>query len=142
MSRFIPDEYHCKSKWCELFNSVWNPLGNYIEPLPTPEKRKIQAEESWMPSWLWWALRNPFSNFCHFWIGITPVGHRYEWIEPQERGWIRMQLPPNGKWQKSYWTHPAKLITLPFYHFLADNYEFYIGWLDRGNFGIAFRSRS
>lgn len=141
IDRVIPEEYHCKGKFCEFFSHYLNPLGNWEEPMPFPEHRRKQAEESWLPAGLYWLIRNPFSNFCHHWIGITPLGPRYCWILPEAAGWIRTVNPQKGPWQYSYWSKPNSWFKLPFLNFDNDNWQFYIGWLSRGNFGMALRKK-
>lgn len=136
--KIISPEYHCKSWFCRAFSHWLNPLGNWNEPLPYPEKRAIQASESWMPDSVWWNLRNPFHNFNHYWIGITPLGNRYEWLEPSDNGWVRESDAVVGEhYHISYWTRGR--IKLPIFKWKNYGWEFYVGWMDRGNFGIAFR---
>ncbi len=135
-----PVEYQCKTKLCEIYNHWLNPIGNWNEPLPYPEKRKLEAEKSWLHPVIWWNLRNLFHNFNHYWIGITPLGQRYQWITPESKGWIRVTNLTIKHWQYSYWTNGK--IKLPFWNYTNGNREFYIGWLRRGNFGIAFRKIS
>lgn len=141
MSRIIPEEYHCKGWFCKAFSHWLNPLGNWNEPLPYPEHRKQQAEQSWLPPAVWWNLRNPFHNFCHYWVGITPRGQRYEWIDPEEKGWVRVKVPAHSLWQYSFWTRKGSKIKLPHWYYNGEEWEFYIGWLSRGNFGMALRKR-
>lgn len=124
--------------WWKKFNSANNPFGNYHEPLPYPAKRQRQAEESKLPDKLWWNLRNPLHNFNHFMIGITPKGNPYEWISPECAGWIREQGKKTDNYEISWWKKGK--ISLPifkFNNFLG--FEGYLGWMERGNFGAAFR---
>jgi hypothetical protein len=130
--KVIPEEYHCQSWFCKLWAHWLNPLGNWNEPLPYPKKRKLQAEDQWLPPAIWWAIRNPFHNFNHYWIGIVPRNNRYEWYKPEDNGWTRHE---NGNW--SWWSKPWRLI-LPYYR-VDGSWTFYFGWLSRGNFGIALR---
>jgi len=139
MSEFIPVEYQCSSKFCKIYNHWLNPFGNYNEPNPYPEKRRIEANNSILHPNLWWAIRNPFHNFCHYWIGVTPLGQMCEWITLEERGWVHNTNPINGNWQYSYWTKPNSKIKLPFWNFDNGKWQIYFGWLSRGNFGLAFR---
>lgn len=142
IDRIIPEEYHCKSKLCEFWSGWWNFMGNWNEPMPFPEHRRKQAEESWLPPIIWWQIfRNPLHNFCHYWIGITPLGPRYCWILPEAAGWVRTTNPQKGPWQYSYWSKPNSWFKLPFLNFDNDNWQFYIGWLSRGNFGMALRKK-
>lgn len=109
-------------------------MGNWHEPRPYPEKRAQQAEASLLPAWLWWALRNPLHNLNHFWLGIVPRAKRYQWIIPQETGWKRIKNP-HSNWSR--WTKKNRL-PLPYYR-IDDRWTLYIGWLERGNFGLALR---
>ena len=102
--------------WFRAWNHWLNPLGNYHEPLPYPEVRDDDARKSWLHPAVWWALRNPFHNLTHFWIGITPVGPRYAWVSPEEAGWVKRDTV----WEKGW-------IVLP-------RYSGTIGWQSRGNF--------
>ena len=124
-----PPKYQCRSWLCRAFNHWLNPLGNWIEPLPYPEKRKLQADASWLPNGLWWLVRNPAANLMSHWLGIMPIGNRYETLSPEDNGWERTE---NGWWVKP-WRLP-----LPYYR--ADGrWTFYIGWRDSGAFGAALR---
>lgn len=142
IDKLIPEEYHCKGKFCLIFNHYLSPFGNWEEPMPFPEKRRLEAEKSWLPPGVWWNLRNPLHNFTHRFIGITPLGNRYEWILPESNGWIRIVNDIVGNWQYSYWTKPNSKIKLPFWNFDNGKWQFYIGWLSRGNFGMALRKIS
>lgn len=107
-----------QKKWFKAFNHWANPFGNWHEPLPYPEKRAAEAERSFLHPMIYWNLRNPLHNFTHFWIGITPLGKRYEWITPTQGGWIRTE------------THYVK----------GDKrrklYDGWWGWQSRGNFRL------
>ena len=127
-----PAEYQCRSWFCKAFSHWLNPLGNYIEPLPYPEKRKQQAEESRLPNSAWWFLRNPAANLMSHWIGIMPIGNRYETLSPEDNGWRRVE----GK-RISWWVKPWR-IPLPYYR-VDGKWTFYIGWRTSGAFGAAFR---
>jgi len=99
-----------EKQWFKLFHHWLNPFGNYHEPLPYPLKWADKAQRSVFPSAVWWLIRNPLHNFTHFWVGITPIGERYEWRRPEENGWKKegdvwrkgwMKLPRTGwiRWQ-------------------------------------------
>jgi hypothetical protein len=134
IQKVTPVEYRCKGWFCRAWNHWLNPLGNYHEPNPYPEKRRVQAEASRLPAWLWWALRNPFHNLNHFMLGITPRAKRYEWVLPDEDGWTRYE---DGKGY-AYWYRPGHR-KLGIRKGNLWGREWYIGWMSRGNFGVAFR---
>jgi hypothetical protein len=123
----------CKSWLCKAWNKPWNPLGNHMEPLPTPAKRRVQAEESPLPDAVWWQMRNPLTNLTHFWLGIVPVGEDGEFRRPEENGWTRVIVDENY----SYWERDGK--KLPYKRGTIGPFEYYAGWSSRGNFGLAFR---
>jgi hypothetical protein len=106
-----------------------NPLGNWIEPLPYPEKRKLEADQSWLPNGLWWFLRNPAANLMSHWLGIMPIGERYHTLSPENNGWKRSE---SGTWRKP-WHVPR-----PYYR-VDGRWTFYIGWRTSGAFGAALR---
>jgi hypothetical protein len=133
IDQVIPEEYRCRSWWCRVYSHWLNPFGNWQEPLPYPQARAIEAEKSWMPPMLYWTIRNPFHNFMNHWIGIVPIGPQYSWILPEEAGWTR-----HGRGNRfRYWTRPWS-IPRPYYR-VDGKFTFYIGWTDRGNFGMSFR---
>jgi hypothetical protein len=88
-------------KWYhKIWNHWLNPFGNWHEPLCYPMKRLEDYKTKdiffgliparWIPETIYWTiLRNPLHNLTHFWLGITPLGERYEWISPECRGWSR-----------------------------------------------------
>ena len=124
----------CRSRLCLIWHHWLNPLGNWNEPNPTPGKRRVQAAESKLPAGLWWALRNPLHNFNHYWIGITPIGEHGAWRQPYENGWTRHDAKGYSYWQKGR-------IKLPIYKWTGKRWEGYIGWMSRGNFGMALRRK-
>jgi len=134
--------------------SHWlNPLGNFHEPLPYPNKRHVQWKGTiwrFFPEVLWWTLRNPFHNFTHFWIGITPRGELYEWIHPECVGWSRTGVNVSissledgaTEWVLYAYRKPGKMTRYHFkfwFRLFGTVWNGYIGWMDRGNFGMAFR---
>jgi len=110
--------------------------------LPYPPKRHEQWKQSiWrvFPESLWWSFRNPLHNLNHFWLGITPIGERYEWIKPECRGWEQsLWTSDDGKWMIRTWRKKGRLPRHQI-KFEGDVWNGYIGYMDRGNFGAAFR---
>jgi hypothetical protein len=131
--RTTPSEYHCQGWFCRAFSHWLNPLGNWIEPLPYPEKRKLRADESWLPNPVWWFLRNPAVNLMSHWLGIMPVRGRYETWSPEDNGWTRIRVTD----RYSFWLKRNRL-PLPYYR-IDGKWTFYIGWRSSGAFGAALR---
>jgi hypothetical protein len=71
-----------------------------------------------------WYLRNPLHNFTFYVIGMAD----------------------KLKYRKPYdvfnETGDKHNIILPFYSYYGDKYKFYIGWRERGNFGVKFTKRT
>jgi hypothetical protein len=122
----------CTSALCRIWHHWLNPLGNWNEPKPTPEFRAVEAAQSRLGPDLWWALRNPLHNFCHYWIGIVPLGARCTWRTPEENGWVRYAGP-----YLSWWCRPRH-VSLPYFHY-EGSWTLYLGWMSRGSFGMALR---
>lgn len=134
------------------FTRIWNdyrcPFGNYREPYPYPEKRRIQAEESFLGRhfgevgmYLWWHRRNPWNNLTHNWLGICPVkeygGDKSEHVkECRECVW---EVPDPAKWEyvverndKRHWQHKKyRWLRLPYREFFNGFVQ--IGWRSRGS---------
>lgn len=110
--------------WFKVYNHWLCPLGNFHEPLPTPQHRIDQAPDNTILAWLWWTTRNPLHNFSHFWIGITPVSEY--WLKPEVDGWVKGER---------YWHCPKCFLIkkLP-------RYNGYFGWQDRGNFRLGMNN--
>ncbi|RLG09320.1 hypothetical protein DRN73_10100 [Candidatus Pacearchaeota archaeon] len=108
------------NKFLEIFNSKWNPFGNYDDPIP-PEK--YLDKYGWFAYIYWYFIRNPLHNFCYYWIGTG--NHPSEW----------------EVWHsKSSWN-----LILPFFSFRCRWFEFYIGARPKSDgsqiWGISFRKR-
>lgn len=135
----------------KVFSHWLNPFGNWHEPLAFPYKRLSAWRDTiwcrFIPEWVWWNLRrNPLHNLTHFWLGITPRGQRYEWIDPECVGWKRtMVWEKRGKHysDQELWAWHKKG-SLPRYHykFWYRGWEGYFGFMSRGNLGAAFRKSS
>lgn len=146
--KYQPDLWHfpeLDSKWWfKAWNHPANPFGNYLEPMPFPAIRynqgkalrwnKVLGETFGM--WLWWSLRNFASNAKRHWIGIVPVGERYEWVSPDENGWERVDGDPVSYWKKGW-------IRLPYFNRTYDTrwrpLQIALGWKDSGTLGGALR---
>jgi len=109
-----------KNKLIEIWNSKWNPFGNYDDPIPPDWCFAKYGKLAWF---YWYFIRNPLHNFCHYWIGTG--NYPSEW-----KVWHSKR-----KWN----------LILPFFSYKGKKFEFYFGWRpkERGSqiFGIAFRKR-
>jgi len=95
-------------------NPLWW-LGNCDEPLPPDDK--FIGQPQWLRR-LRWFLRNPFHNFTYYVIGVA------------DRKFDRINL-----WNK--WGNLN--LVLPLIAYRGKKWEWYFGWREKGNFGIAFR---
>lgn len=79
-----------------------------------------------------WYLRNPMHNFTHYVIGVADRhfhrvgGHAAEVWNPG--GGANFAVIRCGPW-----------LRLPFVSYRGEHLEFYLGWRDSGNFGMALR---
>ncbi|MDI1471936.1 hypothetical protein QI155_05240 [Thermodesulfovibrio sp. 1176] len=101
-------------KMLKLWNNKINPLGNFDDGLPS-QYRSIKGFI------YWYFIRNPFHNFCAYWIGFRGKNIDYSQI------WNKKQ-----KWN----------LVLPFFSFKGNHWEMYIGWRpDSKMFGISIRRK-
>jgi len=100
------------------------------------------ANEPHAPDWyrpngsfrnLWWWLRNPFSNFSSYVIGVADKPTVRYGRYPKQIG------NPNGGW--NFAVTRRKIIFLPFLDYKHGRFEFYCGWREVGNFGIKLNFR-
>jgi len=101
----------------KIFNSKWNPLGNYNNPIPPDwcfaKYGKIKAYL------YWYFVRNPLHNFMAYWIGFKDRNLDYTQIWNTKQRWN---------------------LVLPFFSYRGKKWEMYIGWRpDSRMFGIALR---
>ena len=106
-------------------NPVWW-LQNADEPVPPawylPDDKHRATK---------WRFRNPFHNFTHYIIGVA------------DKNFVRYgQYPkrnsdPNGGWNFALSRRMVAL--LPFVSYERRWITFYLGWLDRGCFGMEMR---
>ena len=77
-----------------------------------------------------WFLRNPFHNFLFYVVGFADRKVRtdgeYSFFAPS--GWYFTWRRPEGT-----------RIKLPWLSYKGESWEFYIGWRERGNLGMAIR---
>jgi hypothetical protein len=108
--------------WYQKINPVWW-LGNAEEPEPpawyepgNPHRHRL---------WYW---RNPFTNFAYFVIGVADKDTMRYGRYPTVVG------NPHGGWNVA--VTRRRLVLLPFVDYKNRRMEFYLGWRERGNFGI------
>jgi hypothetical protein len=103
-------------------NPIWW-LGNADEPRP-PEWYRPNARTRTFT----WYLRNPFSNFSKYVIGIQDKKSIRSGKYPDKNG------NPHGGW--NFAVSRRHILILPFIDFKHGRFEFYSGWRERGNFGM------
>ena len=127
---YVKEFPYVQSWWFKVLNHWVVPFGNYHEPLPFPEKRMEEAKEFYkkykVPVYVYWIFRNFLHNFTHFWIGITPLGRRYEWRSPGEEGWVKGEK----YWHNKVWPGNARKRR----RFGVDGHLY--GWQSRGSFRL------
>lgn len=107
---------------CQKLNPVfW--FGNSDEPNPPDWYRPEDPGRNWK-----WHARNPFHNLTFYVMGIadtefTRIGPHPEHVFDPEGGW---------NWAVSR----AALLPLPYVSYRGKRTQFYLGWRERGNFGI------
>lgn len=112
--------------WNKL-NPVWW-VGNASEPRapawyrPDGSFRNVR----------WW-LRNPFSNFSAYVMGVADKETVRYGRYPDQIG------NPNGGW--NFAVTRRRLVYLPFMDYKHGRFEFYLGWRERGNFGAKLNFR-
>jgi hypothetical protein len=150
--KYVPEQWHWPELdakwWFKAWNHWLNPLGNWHEPMPFPQKRADEALDSrlhhWFGTfgvWLWWTLRNPLHNAKHFLLGITPHSERYVWHIPEETGWMQYEEAKDLGWAEihvSLWRKPRRP-TLPTWNLYVGGWQIGLGWDDDGGFSGSFR---
>jgi hypothetical protein len=114
--------------WHDKINPVWW-FGNMEEPDPpawyepgNPHRRTL---------WYW---RNPFTNFAYFVIGVADKDTVRYGRYPTQVG------NPHGGWNVA--VTRRRIVLLPFVDYKNRRLEFYLGWRERGNFGIKLNIHS
>ena len=122
-SVIITNRYDIPLVW--KFNPIWW-FKNYDNPEP--------------PDWMWpgdphrhfkWYWRNPFNNFTFYVIGIA------------DKTFVRIgkyparNFSPEDGWNWAVCKYYC--LRLPFISYHRENFYFYIGWRNRGNFGFEFK---
>lgn len=112
----------------QKFNPVfW--LGNADEPAPPPDFRPEKKFRT-----LRWYLRNPFHNLDHYVLGLSDKRFTRTGRFPSD------VFNPRPGWNFAVCRY--QWIRLPFVSYHRGRLEFYAGWRNAGNFGLAFRRSS
>jgi hypothetical protein len=109
------------------FNPIWW-VGNANEPDAPDWYRPNSACRE-----VWWWLRNPFSNFSSYVIGVADKETVRYGRYPDQTG------NPNGGW--NFAVTRRRIVYLPFIDYKRGRFEFYFGWRKTGNFGIKLNFR-
>jgi len=111
--------------WKKKINSCWW-LKNDDDPVPPAWF--VKNKPHWYRMFMWY-LRNPLHNFTFYVIGIADK-----------------QFESYGKRPDTVFVHgwdwavrKYKWLRLPFISYQGHGWQFYIGWRDRGNFGVKLR---
>jgi hypothetical protein len=133
-----PDAAGAKSHWHSIVvtpstNAPVVHTWNKLNPIWWVEN----ASEPHAPDWyrpnssfrnVWWWLRNPFSNFSSYVIGVADKKTVRYGRHPDKIG------NPNGGW--NFAITRRRIVFLPFVDYRRSRFEFYFGWRKAGNFGI------
>ncbi len=103
-------------------NPVWW-IGNADDPEPPDWYRPGRACRR-----VRWHLRNPFHNFTFYVIGIADKEFERTGTHPGR------VFHPEGGWTRA--TARYRCWRLPFVSYLRGDFKFYLGWRERGNFGV------
>ena len=106
----------------DKLNPIWW-LGNVDEPQAPAWYRPNARTRNFT-----WYLRNPYSNFSNYVIGIADKKSVRSGRYPDKIG------NPHGGW--NFAVSRRGILYLPFIDYKHGRFEFYSGWRQRGNFGI------
>jgi hypothetical protein len=111
-----------KIHFYDKLNPVWW-FKNRDDPVPPAWYR---PNSKWRKTT--WAFRNPFHNFSHYVIGIADKKFTRSGRYPEKIS------HPHGGW--NYSVAKYKWLRLPCISYHRGKVDFYVGWRDRGNFGM------
>jgi hypothetical protein len=109
--------------WKKLNPCWW--IGNDDDPVPPGDM--WPDDPQWLRK-LRWAFRNPLHNFTFYVIGVADQ----DFARTSEGNWN-----PAGGWLTAIITY--KWLWLPYVSYKGTKWEFYLGWRERGNFGVTLR---
>lgn len=112
----------------DRMNPVWW-FENVDEPNPPLDYRPHDHHRHHM-----WAFRNSFHNFTSYVIGISDKKFTRSGKYPND------VMNPHGGW--NFAVTKYKFLRLPFVSYHRGGFNFYLGWRERGNFGLKLNHRS
>jgi len=121
-----------KLHWWNKLNPIWW-IGNDEDPVPPDWYRPGEKFRKTL-----WYLRNPLHNFTNYVIGVKDLSNKRGWSRCGE--YPEMVFSPQKGWNFSV-IHYG-MLRLPFVSYWNAHYKFYIGWRDRGNFGVKINRSS
>jgi len=117
-----PGPHAPKIHFYNKLNPVWW-LKNSDDPVPPNWYRPDEKHRK-----ILWSFRNPLHNFDFYVIGVADKKFYRSGQYP------KMNSDPHGGWD--FEAARYKFIWLPFVSYHRDNFDFYLGWRNHGNFGI------
>jgi hypothetical protein len=111
----------------DKLNPIWW-FGNVDEPRAPAWYRPDARTRNFT-----WHLRNPFSNFSNYVIGIADKKSVRSGRYPEKIS------NPHGGW--NFAVSRRHIVYLPFIDYKHGRFEFYSGWRERGNFGLKLNFR-
>jgi hypothetical protein len=119
-----PGPHAPKIHFYNKLNPVWW-LKNSDDPVPPDWYRPGEKHRKML-----WSFRNPLHNFDFYVIGVADKKFYRSGQYPKLNG------DPKGGWD--FEAARYKFIWLPFVAYHRESFDFYLGWRNRGNFGIKF----
>jgi len=117
----------------QKLNPIWW-FGNIDDPEPCSidwyVKEQCNNKCNLLCKLKWFFIRNPLHNFMFYVVGVEDK------IESKKCKYVGKMWGGYKKWNFAY--VKCKYFILPFVSYNG-NFQFYIGWRGKGNFGIAFR---
>lgn len=120
----VPNELGPFSVCQKCSPAFW--IANADDPEPPEWYRPGEKGRNWK-----WNLRNPFHNLTFYVIGIADkefvrVGNYPHAVFNPDGGWT-------WSWSRSF------IVPYPYVSYIRNDFQFYFGWRERGNFGIKLR---
>jgi hypothetical protein len=109
---------------------LWKIFGN-DDDWPPPDWY-MPGKSMWKRKFMW-LLRNPLHNFTFYVIGIADKEFTTTGRFPND------VFNPAGGW--NWFVCEYKGMGLPFISYMGKSIKFYIGWREKGNFGIKLTRR-